>query len=185
MRTIPLIATALIAIGLVASPLSAQAGKGPGAAGARPSPPSAVTLSDDEIETLQWMREEEKLARDIYIKMQPLYPDKAIFENIAASEQRHFDALGRKIALYGVNDPALPAIGAFTNPDLQALYNTLLTRGSQGYLEALEVGVEIEEGDIIDLERALDGTDVKPLVRTYEHLLNGSENHLSSFEKLL
>ncbi len=53
------------------------------------------------------------------------------------------------------------------------------------YVEALKVGVTIEEEDIEDLEAAIAQTDAVPLEITYVHLLNGSENHLSRFIKLL
>jgi hypothetical protein len=51
------------------------------------------------------MREEEKLARDMYLTLNTYFPAK-IFTNIAATEQKHFDALGKKLDLYGIADPA-------------------------------------------------------------------------------
>ena len=65
------------------------------------------------------------------------------------------------------------------------MYDTLVTQGNVSYLEALKVGVTIEEEDIEDLEAAIEETDAVPLEITYVHLLNGSENHLASFIKVL
>ena len=186
MKTTQLITTAFITAILVASPMSAMAGKGKSTASKRPSTATVVLapLSDPEIATLKWMREEEKLARDIYVAMSTKYPQN-IFKNIAASEQKHFDAIGEKLVLYGIEDPALDAPGFFSVQELQVMYDDLLATGWVSYANALGVGVTIEEEDIVDLAAALDGTTSRPLTKTYQQLLNASENHLRSFEKLL
>jgi hypothetical protein len=186
MKTTQLITTAFITAILVASPMTAMAGKGKSTASKRPSTATVVLapLSDPEIATLKWMREEEKLARDIYVAMSTKYPQK-IFRNIAASEQKHFDAIGEKLVLYGIEDPALDAPGFFSLQELQVMYDDLLATGWISYANALGVGVAIEEEDIVDLAAALDGTTSRPLTKTYQQLLNASENHLRSFEKLL
>jgi len=183
MRITKLIVTALVITGLATAALPAFAAKGgPGTA---PQAGAALApLDEAEVATLKWMREEEKLARDMYITLNTYFPAK-IFTNIAASEQKHFDALGKKLDLYGIEDPATDQIGVFTDPELQALYDELLGLGMVSYTEALKVGVIIEKADLTDLEAAIDGTDSKPLARTYQHLLTGSVHHLDAFTKLL
>jgi len=188
MTTLRLLATTLLVASLAATPLTALAGNGKGNGG-RPATAGASTtalvpLNQDEIDTLLWMREEEKLARDVYIKMTEKYTAE-IFSNIAAAEQKHFDAIGRKLALYDVPDVALPAVGAFYDQRLQKLYDDLVKEGLVGYVEALLVGVAIEETDMLDLSDAIDETDSRPLKKTYSHLLIGSQHHLDSFIKLL
>jgi hypothetical protein len=186
MKTTQLITTAFITAILVASPMSAMAGKGKSTASKRPSTATVVLapLTDPEIATLKWMREEEKLARDIYVAMSTKYSQN-IFKNIAASEQKHFDAIGEKLVLYGIEDPAMDAPGFFSVQELQDMYDALLAKGWISYADALEVGVAIEGEDIVDLQAAIAGTTSRPLATTYQHLLNGSENHLRSFDKLL
>ena len=188
MTTLRLLATTLLVASLAATPLTTLAGNGKGNGG-RPATAGASTtalvpLNQDEIDTLLWMREEEKLARDVYIKMTEKYTAE-IFSNIAAAEQKHFDAIGRKLALYDVPDVALPAVGAFYDQRLQKLYDDLVKEGLVGYVEALLVGVAIEEADMVDLSDAIDETDSRPLKKTYSHLLIGSQHHLDSFIKLL
>jgi hypothetical protein len=186
MRTIKLFATALVIATVALSPGAAFAGK-KGQAGANHPTTTATALtvlSGDEVSTLLWMREEEKLARDVYIVMNEKWSAK-IFARIAASEQKHFDAIGKKLALYGIPDPALPGIGDFSVPELQAMYDKLVSQGNVSYVEALKVGVTIEEEDVKDLEAAIAETNAVPLEITYVHLLNGSENHLASFIKVL
>ena len=65
------------------------------------------------------------------------------------------------------------------------MYDDFVTDGMVSYVDALLVGVAIEEADMIDLTVAIDGTDSRPLKRTYSHLLIGSQHHLDSFIKLL
>ena len=184
MKATRLTAIAVLTCSLAAVPIAALAAGPNVSTRPRPVATSVTTLSEDEIATLQWMREEEKLARDVYLELSAFYPAK-VFTNIAASEQKHFDALGAKIELYGVEDPALPDIGIFTNPLLQQQHDELLALGLVSYAEALGVGVAIETADLRDLQAAIDGTSSRPLGRTYQHLLNGSENHLRAFTKLL
>jgi len=184
MRATRLTAIAVLACSLATVPTAASAA-GPNASpGMRPTASTLVTLTEDEVATLQWMREEEKLARDVYLELSAFYPAK-VFTNIAAAEQKHFDALGAKLVLYGVDDPALADIGVFSSPRLQQHHDELLALGLVSYAEALGVGVAIETADIHDLQLAIDGTCSRPLARTYQHLLNGSQNHLRAFTKLL
>jgi len=189
MRTIKLFAAALVIASVALSPGAAFAGKKAQAGANRPatattSVTALTELSKEEIGTLLWMREEEKLARDVYITMNEKWNAK-VFARVAASEQKHFDAIGKKLVLYGIPDPALVEIGKFSVPALQTMYDTLVTQGSASYVEALKVGVTIEEEDIEDLEAAIAETNAVPLEITYVHLLNGAENHLSCFIKLL
>jgi hypothetical protein len=186
MTNLKLLATALLVAGLAATPLGTLAANGNGgpAASAPPRASAVAPLSDAEVATLVWMREEEKLARDMYITLNTYFPAK-IFVNIAAAEQKHFDAIGKKLAFYGIADPATDAVGVFTDPELQVLYDNLLALGMVSYVEALKVGVIIEETDLADLEAAIDGTSSVSLARTYQHLLTGSEHHLAAFIKSL
>ena len=184
MKRTRLLATTMVVAGLLAAPASTLAAEGRTTPGVRGGGAGLTPLSDAEVATLQWLREEEKLARDIYQELNVFWPAR-IFVNIAASEQSHFDAIGRKLELYGITDPALPGVGVFTNPALQAMHDELLAQGMASYTAALSVGVTIEETDIVDLDAAIDGTESRPLTQTYEHLLSGSERHLRSFLKLL
>lgn len=152
--------------------------RGPQGGSAASHPPAA--LSAAESATLLWMREEEKLAHDVYVALDAQW-DLTTLERIAASEQRHFDALGDKIERYALIDPALPNEGAFSDPDLQGLYQTLVEAGLESSAEALVVGATIEDLDIFDLLHAIEETDEADLKQTYEHLLEGSKNHLRAF----
>jgi len=141
---------------------------------------ASAALTEIEVSDLKYMREEEKLARDVYLVLYGEYGN-AQFGNIAKSEQRHTDSVLRLLDLYGVEDPALAAPGAFSNPDLQALYDQLIEMGMQDRISAFQVGVLIEETDITDLEVAIARTQNPDIIRVYTSLRNGSFNHLDAF----
>lgn len=139
-----------------------------------------VPLTEAEKSTMLFMREEEKLARDVYIVMYETW-NSAVFLNISVSEQRHMDAIKNLIDKYGLEDSASSEIGVFNDQELQLLYNELITKGEQSLLDAFEVGKLIEEKDISDLQAAMAETNKVDLDTVYGNLLRGSENHLSAF----
>ena len=142
-------------------------------------------LSDDEIAGLLYMREEEKLARDVYLTLYDAWGLR-VFQNIARAEQIHMDAVLTLIARYGLDDPVTDdTIGVFTNADLQALYAQLVAQGSESLEAALRVGATIEEIDIQDLEAYLATTDAADIRLAYENLKAGSYNHLRAFVSTL
>ena len=145
----------------------------------------------DVQDMLVFMRQEEKLARDVYLYLDGLYggnqPGAKIFARIAESEQRHTDAVAELLTIYGIVDEvADAAIGEFTDPVLQELYDTLIVVGSAGLTEALGVGVLIERKDMTDIVEAIEvSLDYVDVVQVYTNLLAGSERHLDSFLKVL
>lgn len=135
-------------------------------------------------DALIYMREEEKLAHDVYLAMYELW-GAPIFQNISSSEQRHTEAVKNLLDGFDIPDPALDAAGTFTNPELQALYNELVTLGGQSLADALKVGAAIEEIDILDLQEHLGETDNAAIQRVFSNLLRGSSNHLRAFTSTL
>ncbi len=167
-----------------------------------------ATLDAAEQTHLTFMREEEKLARDVYLTLASWYPAQPVFNTIGTqSEQTHTDTMRDKLAQFNLPDPNptandLPtSIGVFTGTDYGAYFNEkfqqLTERGAISELEALYVGAFIEELDMHDIVLcpqaivalkglAEDGcgltyTDANALINSYSSLVDGSENHLRSF----
>lgn len=138
-----------------------------------------AALSADEEAGILYMREEEKLARDVYLALNDIWQVR-VFENIASAEQQHMDDMFALIERYELDDPALTP-GVFTDPDLQDLYDTLVARGAESLEEALRVGALIEEVDIEDLRTDMAAADNEDILLIYGNLLAGSENHLRAF----
>ena len=141
---------------------------------------SNYPLSPEEVNSILFMREEEKLARDVYLKLYEVY-GLQIFQNIARSEQRHMDAVLTLIEKYNLTDPAIDEVGVFSNESLQELYNQLVERGSSNLTEAILVGALIEEKDIIDINNLINKTDNPDIIRVFSYLVNGSAHHLAAF----
>lgn len=140
-------------------------------------------LDESTVEGLLWMREEEKLARDVYLTLSERW-DLPIFANIAGSEQTHTDAVGDLLELYGIPDPmAVDLAGVFVDPAIQALYDRLVVQGSRSLTDALIVGAAIEDMDIVDLR--LRETGIPAIDAVYANLQKGSRNHLRAFVRTL
>jgi len=140
-----------------------------------------VELTEAEVEGLILMREEEKLAHDVYIALYEVW-GLPVFNNIAAAETKHTESVLALIDAYGLDDPVTDNTpGVFTNPDFTALYNDLVEQGSESLVDALLVGALIEDLDIYDLQEWLELTDNPDIERVYDNLLAGSENHMRAF----
>lgn len=145
----------------------------------------AEDLSSDEVASLAYMREEEKLALDVYIVLFEKW-NLRVFNNISASEQKHTDAIKMLIDKYTQEDPVINGVGLFKNEELQNLYTSLVTKGDSSVIGALQVGAAIEEIDILDIQKALDTiVDNQDITIVYENLLSGSKNHLKAFVRNL
>lgn len=145
----------------------------------------AGELSDDEIAGLIFMREEEKLAHDVYLALFEQWGQRT-FANIAESEQTHTDTVKGLLDAYDLEDPAAGrGPGDFADPNLQALYDQLVAQGSASLDAALRVGAAIEEIDILDLEEQLALTDKEDIRLVYQNLKSGSENHLRAFTSVI
>lgn len=140
-------------------------------------------ITETEKKGLLLMREEEKLARDVYTTLGDAWGVR-VFTNIAASEQTHMNVMGDLLKTYGIADPIVnETVGVFTNPDLQKLYNDLTKRGLSSIAEAFQVGALIEDLDIYDLEKLLTETNKEDIVSAYKNLQKGSRNHMRAFTK--
>ncbi len=145
---------------------------------------TASALTATETSAILFMKQEEKLARDVYNALHAKW-GAVVFKNIAASEQQHMNAVDGLIVRYRLKDNTPVKPGEFTYPELQELYDTLVADGETSLKDALEVGVTIEEVDIKDLRAALAATRERPIKNVFGNLLKGSLNHLAAFTKWL
>lgn len=159
--------------------------KGPGPRGPQQNPPVAIQpATTEEIAALQYMREEEKMARDVYRFLFARW-NYVEFDRIAAAEQQHFASVGTLLTRYNIVDPAAEDLpGVFANPKLAAMYEELTAKGSLSLRDALEVGVTIETVDIADLAAA-DTTNKLDIKRVFTNLAAASFLHLDAFEGAL
>ena len=129
----------------------------------------SAELTQDQKDTLLFIYQEEKVARDVYITLGNYYPNQTTFMNIQDSEQQHMDKAKGLCETYGVDISNVDEseIGVFVVPVLQELYDTLVAQGHQSELSALMVGEYVELTDIDDLEHAEIGMP-SDVVNVYE-----------------
>ena len=147
------------------------------------TPAGELEISDED--ALLHMREEEKLARDVYTTLFTVW-NQVVFSRIAESEQSHMDAVLYLINRYELDDPADGnGVGEFTNSLFTDLFTQLVEAGSLSLTDGLLVGATIEDLDIQDLVEILEVTEQEDLRIVYQNLLKGSRNHLRSFVGML
>lgn len=142
--------------------------------------PVILTLTDDEKTDLLYLREEEKLARDVYLFSSAKYGTQ-IFANISWSEQKHMDEVLTLLIKYGISDPASKDTGVFNDAVLQQLYVDLTLKSEKSLADALEVGATIEDLDIRDIKVNIGRTTKSDLVDVYDKLQCGARNHMRAY----
>ncbi len=177
--TLPLMLVLMIAF--FATDGFAQAGRGRGRQGNNPRSANGRAVNDQGSAMLRSMREEEKLARDVYLAMEQTWGD-AVFGTIAQAESRHMAALAGLLKQYGVADSIVDDTpGRFPSAKFQQLYDSLVQTGSGSLVDAYKVGLKIEEMDIADLRAVARTTSNRDASLVLENLERGSRNHLRAF----
>ena len=145
-----------------------------------------VVMTQEQKDTLLFIYQEEKVARDAYITLGNLYPNQNTFANIQLSEQEHIDSAQGLCEKYGVDISNVDEtnVGEYVVPVLQELYDTLVVEGAKSELDGLKVGEYIEITDIDDLEHAQIGMPAD-VVRVFENLKAGSYNHLDAYRSAI
>lgn len=143
-----------------------------------------ITLNEAEVESLLYMIEEEKMARDVYDALYELTGIES-FDTISNSEQKHYDKLLEVALKAGVDTTSISdEAGVYVNSEIQDLYTTLLAQGSLSPEDAVAVGIFIEQTDIADLQSTIESADVTILGQVYSRFLDASQNHLAAFESI-
>ena len=146
----------------------------------------STQLTSDEISGLLFMREEEELARDLYIDIYEAKGSRLnTFQNISVNaETKHAEAIRVLLERYDIDDPSTGVHNTYKDQELQDLYDQLfnIAIGSDD-LAALRVGALVEETDIRDINsyKAMVSDEKQDIIDTYDNLLCGSRNHLRAF----
>lgn len=146
--------------------------------------PIVLKLNENDIKILKHMREEEKLARDVYDYFYLKY-ELPIFDNISNAEQRHMDRVLTVLTNNGIKDPASSEPGVFNNIELQELYDELIAQGDKSIVDALSAGASIEDVDIRDLMKFSEETKNPSILNIFKNLTCGSRNHMRAFISVL
>ncbi|GEM_PF-6895977 len=130
-------------------------------------------INDVELAGMMRIREEEKLAHDVY-QFLANHWNNPTFANMAQAEQTHMETMLALMGKYGIPDPVPGNIpGKFSDPEFQNLYHELTTRGMASFENALEVGARVEDMNIHDLNAMTAMTDNADIRFVYQ-------NHMAS-----
>lgn len=138
------------------------------------------TINETEASALLFMREEEKMARDVYAYLYEKY-NLPVFRNITKSENAHMTAVLNLMNAFKLTDNSTNNPGEFTDTRISGFYQQLIEMGNVSVIEALKVGVLIEQTDIADLKTELEAVKNSSVKTVYTNLMAGSNAHLKAF----
>lgn len=142
-------------------------------------------LSADEAASLAFLREGEQMAQGVFLSSKGRWAI-PIFRNIADSEATHSAAIKVLLDRYQQADPlAGLSDGTFKTSAFQSLYDSLVATSQVSLVEALTVGLEIEELGIRDIIAQKEKVDNPDILKVYDNLHAASRNHLRAFMKTL
>ncbi|WP_457559842.1 DUF2202 domain-containing protein [Caminibacter sp.] len=145
---------------------------------------SLFALTNQEKEALNYMYQEEKLARDVYYEISKMYSSLRTFPHIYRAEIMHERSVANVMKHYNLPLPVRgDEIGKFTNPELQKLYDELMAKAKKSKLDALEVGIMVEVTDVEDLDKYLKNAKSPDVKALFEFLRAGSYNHYNAFNR--
>jgi hypothetical protein len=131
------------------------------------------------------LAEEEKLNHDLYTAFAKAYR-LPLFENLAAAEANHLQALRTLMDRYGIADPtAGKAAGVFASATAQAAYDRLLAQGKTGQQAALAAAQIVEQNAIARYGDALGGLNAPAAERVYSNLRAAETRHLAAIDTWL
>ncbi|HIP34154.1 MAG TPA: DUF2202 domain-containing protein [Bacteroidia bacterium] len=143
-------------------------------------------LTESEKKAIIHMREEEKMARDIYRTLSKT-TDSKVFVNIPISENKHMDVFHQLIDRYDLADPVIDEanIGTFTDPEFTKLFNTLVEKGKLSDKDAYEAGLMVEDLNMYNLLKYSSETEKADLKLAYDTLFKQSRHHMAAFNRQL
>jgi hypothetical protein len=161
-------------------------------------------LSQDLMNTLAYMGNEERLAYDVYNALYEQYGTEQFTKIATNGEYKHITAVQELIQKYKLSDDVnftnidLPTLGYMnTNIEdmeagtydiaaIQKLYDDLVAQGSASEIDALKVGCIIEVVDVNDLNRDIalaESEGATDIVTVFNFLRDGSYKHYWAFDK--
>jgi len=128
---------------------------------------------------------QEKLFKDVYLKLHAKWPN-PLLKSIPEDEQRHGKGVAALLTKYQLTNPYVKeAEGVFADEKLTQRYQESVTKGSSSLVDALKMAANLEEQDIVELEKAIVATDNTDVQFVYKQLVKLSRNHLRELVKLL
>jgi len=157
------------------------------------------TLTQELKDSITYMYNEEKLAREIYLNLNEKQPLKQLYNIATKSEIKHEKAVNDLAVKYDLNITLYPdtqepydkksiesyGSGEFSVVAIQELYDMLYDKGIQSEKDALEVGCMVEVIDVNDLNKYIKqakDSNALDVITIFDFLRKGSYNHYWAFD---
>ncbi len=163
-------------------------------------------LTQEVVDGLAYMGNEERLAYDIYTVLYNYHSDAGTqikqLQNIPKAERKHVEIVQSIIQKYDINTDNLTDVvnpvadknvafadmpmGEYDIAHIQDLYDLLYAKGIQSNQAALEVGCMVEVTDIDDLDKYIaqaEASEATDIVDAFNILRDGSYSHYWAFDK--
>jgi hypothetical protein len=137
----------------------------------------------DALDALRYIREEVKLARDLYKALAGIW-QLDVFKKAVNSKQSLMDAVSYLLKQHGIDEPEEAAC-KYANADLRELYSYLIDQGKVSRNNAIDVTILIEQTVIADLNDVILQTNEKDVQKVLTLLMKGSEKHLHALDPYL
>ncbi|CAA6824850.1 MAG: Unknown protein [uncultured Sulfurovum sp.] len=158
------------------------------------------TLSPELKDSITYMYNEEKLAKDIYLNLYKVQPLQQLYNIASKSEVKHESAVNDLAIKYDLNITLYPdteepydkksledyGSGEYPVVAIQELYDTLYAKGIQSKQDAFEVGCMVEVTDIDDLDKYMlqaTASNASDVYTVFDFLREGSYKHYWAFDK--
>jgi len=157
-------------------------------------------LTQELKDSITYMYNEEKLAKDIYLNVYEKQKIKQLYNIATKSEIKHEEAVNDLAIKYDLNitlypDTDIPydkktldsyGSGQYPVVAIQELYDMLYDKGIQSKKDALDVGCLVEVTDIDDLDKYMiqaTEANASDVLTVFNFLREGSYKHYWSFDK--
>ncbi|HHH19666.1 MAG TPA: DUF2202 domain-containing protein [Campylobacterales bacterium] len=157
------------------------------------------TLSQELKDSITYMYNEEKLAKDVYLDVYEVQKVQQLYNIATKSEVLHQEAVNELAKKYDLNITLYPETeapydisveayesGKYSVAHIQELYDMLYDKGIQSTQDALEVGCIVEVTDIDDLDTYIEqatASNASDVLEVFNFLRDGSYNHYWAFDK--
>lgn len=138
------------------------------------------SLSADEIEFQFALREDEKMARDLYTVFAAKYSTAPQIDRIAAAENSHIACVEAVLDYYEISYPAMTAAaGLFEDAKRQAIYNELADK-SGTLLEVYATMAAVEEESVSAYKSVQSEITNENIALVITNMIKASSNHLKA-----
>ena len=140
-------------------------------------------LTQDQIDDLEDLYEEEKLRKDVYSTFDDIW-DSDILEELEKSAEDSMDEIEDIFDEYDLDLPVLSdEAGVFEDEELEDIYDSIIEDGENSLEDALDSSLDLENGDVDSLEDLLKGDDVPDdIEELYSDLLKDSKDSIKIFD---